>query len=237
MGRHFKGPKVNWLEKAWDLAVLFENMPSAPPSTAVLGFLARVSHSQREALQGLAMTISHHMAYRMRTYYKVIPIVDGKKGAHAFTWGDPERLLLAYRDVAQMGAQFTITDWMAIDAQIKLATVLLDGFISPDWKRELPLIVASIGGPPISRTASSNAAQLRGNERLSPLACAVAAARKSDPHATCAEVLHDLENNCRDVVKEIKDGRIHYFKGDGTVTDIGLDRFENIFSEQKPSTG
>jgi len=40
-----------------------------------------------------------------------------------------------------------------------------------------------------------------------------------------------------EVVKECKDGRVWYWNEKGTLTSIGLDRFETIFSEQKPSTG
>ena len=71
--------------------------------------------------------------------------------------------------------------------------------------------------------------------------CRLAGERKRDPSATCPQVLHRIcdsnDMETREVVRAYKDGRLFYWDDDGKEVSIGYDRFETIFSEQKPSTG
>ena len=173
------------------------------------------------------------LVVRIRNFHKVAPIIDGKRGGYAFTWAEPQKLRLAYSEVGQMGAKYTPHDLMAIDAQIKINVVLQDGFVCAQWKRELPLIVTSIGGEPVSRVASSNASQNIDLDRRSTLSLAIAAERRDDPFATYSEVLHRLVSVGK-VIKDYKDETISYWTAKGVVEKISLRSFKVAFSKQSP---
>lgn len=101
--------------------------------------------------------------------------------------------------------------------------------------RDIPIEIAAI-----ARTVSiANKINAKGErptvDRRSPLTKAIARERQKDRNATAMNVLNLLCGG--EVVKECKDGRVWYWNEKGTLTSIGLDRFETIFSEQKPSTG
>ena len=124
-----------------------------------------------------------------------------------------------------------------VTALAQLSFIQDSRYVPPDIKRELPINIAAI-----VRTASaanrlkSKPGELRPNvDRRSKLAQAVSNERGQDHAATAWEVLDRLCGG--DVVKEHKDGRVWYWNEKDKLTSVGLDRFETIFSEQRPSTG
>lgn len=116
-----------------------------------------------------------------------------------------------------------------------LTEILTAGYVTDDHRQFLPMGITAI-----ARTASTaNTIKAKGKrpnvDRRGALARAVSQERGKDKHATAGEVLDRLCGG--DVVTECREGRVWYWNDEGKLTSVGLDRFETIFSEQKPSTG
>ena len=190
-----------------------------------------------QAIELLHRKIAAHLTHRLDTVHRTRPDPkNGRKRVYFLGSRTPKAALTFHRLICGLDLKLSSGDHAALAALIFLAQLLNDGFIGDRWKRELPLLVASIGGESASQQARMNAKQLRKHtDRRGPLAKAVADERRKDPHATCWEVLHRLAGG--DVVEKLKDDRVFYWNRKGELTDIGFDRFETVYSEQRPSTG
>ena len=132
-----------------------------------------------------------------------------------------------------LGMTFTDAEKRAFVAHNMLGQIMRDGWISDSNRRQLPVQIASIHGESASAKQRAVAANVRKFvDRRSTLAKAIADERGRDHYATAAEVLDRLCGG--DVVKEFKCERVFYWKAKGKLVSVGLDRFENIFSEQAP---
>ena len=235
---HIKAQNINWLDQAWRISSVIADMPDGPP----MGLLAGVGkppplHDRHRVLiEKLQDRIAFHLAYRVRVVHKhrkTFP--DGSTRMFICEQRDPIATLQAYAALQSIGVKLTDLDMWALEAHLKLGRILIDRYVCKDWKRQLPLIVASISGASTSETATLNQKQRRAVDRRSPLAQAVWQQRRDDPFASAMEVLDRLCGG--DVVKELRDERVFYWDKKGDMQSIGLDRFETIYSEQKPSTG
>lgn len=238
---HIKRPATNWLDEAWNISKLVADMPSHPRVDGLLSVEPsteqwEINPAAKRQIELLQDAIALELAYRLRVIHKVMLRDSNGKTAMIFIEDrDPGQFRTKYAELGVIGVKFQVVDLFAMDAHTKLGQILVDRFVCDEWKRILPLIVASIGGNPTTYTMSAKAAQPRPNaDRRSPLTKAVAAVRKRNPKLSAAEVLYRLEGG--DVVKEYKNDRVYYWKGDKLVS-VTFDRFETIFSQQKPSTG
>lgn len=232
-----KAQDVNWLDEAWRISTVIADMPDNPPGllSASRKWPPLIGHT-KQAIEILQTTISLHLAYRLRVVHKhKFTFPDGSVRMFLWEQREPVATQKAYAALESMGIKLTGVDQWAIDAHMKLGRILIDRYVCKEWKRELPLIVASIGGETTSQTAKLNSRQPRNVDRRSKLAQAVSNERKTDPTATAWEVLDRLCGG--DVVKEHKNSRVWYWNKKDQLTSVGLDRFETIFSEQRPSTG
>lgn len=231
-----KAQVTNWLDEAWHIGVVIADFPDNPP-----GLLA--SFSSWPPLQGgpklsielLQDKIALHLAYRSKMVHKInVTLSDGAKVLIAPQSRNPINTAKTLAFLVKIGVKLQGVDLWAYDAHMKLGRILIDRYVCLEWKWQLPLIVASIGGSTTSQTASLKAKQTRQIDRRSTLTREVAKQRRSDPTASAAEILNRLCGG--DVVKEMKNERVWYWDGKGVLKSIGLDRFETIFAEQKPST-
>lgn len=236
-----KRPATNWLDEAWNISKLVADMPNYPRGDGLLSVEPsteqwELNPATKRQIELLQDAIALELAYRLRVIHKVkLRDSNGKTAMLFIEDSDPAQFRIKYAELGVIGVKFQVADLFAIDAHAKLSQILIDRFVCDEWKRILPLIVASIGGNPTAYTMSGRAAQPRPNvDRRSALSKAVAAVRRRNPELTAYEVLNRLDGG--DVVQEHKNGRVYYLEGDKLVS-VGLDRFETIFSEQKPSTG
>lgn len=235
---HIKALNINWLDQAWRISSVIAEMPDGPPMSLIsgMGKPPQLSDRQKFLIELLQDTIALHLAYRSRMVHKItLTLPDGGKALIAPQSRNPvatAKILPVFRKI---GVKLKDVDLWAYDAHMKLGRILMDRYVCKEWKRLLPLIVASIGGETTSQTASLKAKQTRKIDRRSTLTKEVAKERRFDPTASAAEILDRLCGG--DVVKELKDERVWYWDGKDHLQDIGLDRFETIFSKQKPSTG
>ena len=229
---------TNWLDQAWRISCVIAEMPDGPPMSLLtrIGKAPALTDRQQFFIELLQDHIEVFLQYRSRIVYKITDILpDGAKGDIAPDSRNPadtEKILAKLR--AKVGKLKGVDLW-AYDAHMKLGRILIDRYVCKDWKRKLPLIVASISGASTSETATLNQKQRRPVDRRSPLTQAVSQQRRDDPFASAMEVLDRLCGG--DVVKELRDERVFYWDKKGDLQIIGLDRFENIYSKQKPSTG
>lgn len=232
-----KGQNVDWLDEAWRISAVVADMPSNPPGLlSVDKSWPPLTGLTKQWIEILQTTISLHLAYRIRIVHKhKMKSPDGSVRMFIWEGRDPVATRKAYAALESIGVKFTSIDHWAIDAHVKLGRILIDRYVCEEWKRELPLIVASIGGAFTSKSATLKATQPRRVDRRSTLARAVAGERACDPTATAGQVLDRLCGG--EVVKECSDGRVWYWNDKDDLKSVGLDRFETIFSEQKPSTG
>ena len=229
---------TNWLDQAWRISSVIADTPDSPPMSLLTGAgkAPALTDRQQFFIELLQDHIEVFLQYRSRIVYKITDILpDGAKGdiaPHSRNPADTEKILAKLQ--AKVGTLKDVDFW-AYDAHMKLGRILIDRYVCKDWKRQLPLIAASISGASTSQTATLKAKQTRNIDRRSTLAKEVSKQRKFDPTATAAEILDRLCGG--DVVKELRDERVFYWDKNGHLENIGLDRFETIYSEQKPSTG
>lgn len=235
---NIKSLNVNWLDQAWRISRVIADMPDSPPMSLLneIGKSPPLSDRQRFLIELLQDTIALHLVYRSRMVHKIALILpDGDKADIVPASRNPVDTAKTLAFLQKTSAKLKDVDLWAYDAHMKLGRILIDRYVCKEWKRLLPLIVASIGGETTSQTATLKAKQTRNIDRRSTLTKEVAQQRRFYPTASANEILHRLCGG--DVVKEMKDGRVFYWDGKDHLQDIGLDRFETIYSEQKPSTG
>ena len=227
---------TNWLDQAWRISGVIAEIPDGPPMGLVIGIgePPQFSDRTRELIELLQDHIELFLQYRSRLVHKItVTLPDGAKADIAPQSRDPVATAKTLALLQKIGIKLKDVDLWAYDAHMKLGRILIDRYVCKEWKRQLPLIVASIGGETTSQKATLNARQTRKVDRKSTLTKAVKAERRSDPTAQASEVLDRLCGG--DVVKELKDGRVWYWDERGQLKSIGLDRFEVIFALQKPS--
>jgi hypothetical protein len=123
----------------------------------------------------------------------------------------------------------------AINAIAALEAVLKYRFVPDAVRQELPIDIATIARTASDATSASARRRRPKVSRKSALSLAVARERRKHPLAKASEILNRLCGT--DAVEEVKDGRVFYWNNEGALVSVGLDRFENIFSDEKPSTG
>ena len=139
--------------------------------------------------------------------------------------------------IPDYGRQITPDIACAVDVCRVIREILSRGYVTAFDRETLPIEIAAIARTSrAANTLKSKPGERRPLvDRRSTLAKAVSDERQQDPTATAWEVLNRLCGG--DVVKEHKDGRVWYWNKKGKLTSVGLDRFETLFSEQRPSTG
>ena len=231
-----KAQDINWLDEAWSLSSVIAGLPSISADGGLLAAiqpLPPLDAATKKHLELLQSTIALHLAYRLFVVHKVSYVrKDGAKGMFIIEDRDPVAFGKAYARLSSIGIKFAMIDNWAIDAHCKLGRVLIYGWVCDEWKRILPLIVASIGGDTVATVASRKATKKRMSDRRSTMAKAVADARLQDRSATAWEVLNRLSGG--DVVRDVKNERVYYWDAKDKLKSVGLDRFETVFSEQAP---
>lgn len=237
-----KARAVSWVEEARMLSKVLRDMPSGPP-----GLLS--DDRQRPALSKpisdwlrlMQETIGWFLTYQLTVTHKLtIKHPDGTSILLDFSTLDQADLVKRREWLTSLGVRFSPAEHAAFESLGKLSQILVDRYVCNEWKSDLPLCVAAIGGETLAVVASRKAQKPRNVDRRSSLARLIAAERKRDPHATAFEVLDRICNGskeARDIVKHYKNEELIYFKDDGTEQPITLKSYLKIFAQQKPSPG
>ena len=165
---HLKKPQTNWLDAAWEISAELTNVTSVEPKNRLAEFLSENPNKDKaqpfsedviDTIEILLMKITLSLAYRLQVYHKA-----HKKLSHRpidLYNRDPRVTLKAIKKIELGGVVLDTSDFSAFDAHIKLCHILIDGYVCHEWKRTLPLLVASIGGVTTSQAATLKATQPR----------------------------------------------------------------------------
>lgn len=247
-----KALRVDWLVEAWRIGEALELLPDRPYNA----FVAMANPDDKK-MAGLRDFKNSPVAAEVRA--AIVALQETIRLDALRIWSNKEKYEIAGDDLDRISGLLKrrtriatmkaarhcelvcpatgATRTFHILAHMWLSKVHGDCYISRKAVWKPVLVVASIGGTFTTQNAigANSMTPREKGSRSSTLKLAVADARRSDPFATAAEVLDRLCPG--DTVKEAKDGRVFYWNRSGDLVSVGLDRYENIFSEVKPSTG
>lgn len=198
-----KAQDINWLDEAWSLSNVIARLPSSNASGGLLNIqpvppTRQIDAIAKECIEVLQSRIALHLAYRLLLVHKLsFKRKDGLKGMFIIEDRDPAEFIKAYDAIAAMGVKFTRADFWAIDAHTRLGHVLIDGYVCDEWKRLLPLIVASIGGDTASQSAAQKASRPRPGrkDRNAELREAKSNCVRNNPGESWKETLRQLQGD------------------------------------------
>lgn len=221
---HIEAQVINWLDEAWRISAVIADLPDNPP-----GLLS--SSSKWPPLQGgpkllielLQDKIASHLAYRSRMVHKnTETFPDGEKALISPPSRDPvdtAKLLIAFGKTVKL----LPVDLWAYDAHMKLGRILMDRYVCKEWKRLLPLIVASISGDTTSETAKLKAKQPR--VRRMELRDAKFETQRCNPEYSYKQLLTSLEGD--GIVTRWDDDNVYWVEEDGTAKKKATTTFRN----------
>lgn len=230
-----RAPKIDWLLEAWNLSTTLTDVPTRPLK---LGSLGRVplDESVESYLASLQTRINGFLNY-------CVAMKFGARQAKMLARfdGDDSRHLIATRNaLKKQGMDFDERATAAIFVHAQIGFIRHHWYLDEPNRITLPVTLVAVAGKSAGLKNAVAAGKKRRTDRRGPITKLVERARRHDPDATCLEVLDricDGDANDRETVKGVKDGRLHYRNAKGKLVSMGLDRFENIFSQQRPSTG
>ena len=210
---------TKWLYQAWEISDVIADMPDGPPMSLLTGIgkAPPLTDWQRNSIELLQDHIEVHLAYRAIRVHKTTdtfapqsrnPVATGK-------------LFVSFVNRA---LKLHGVDLWAFDAHMKLGRILIDRYVCPEWKRKLPLIVASIGGEFTSQTATLNATQYR-KRKANELKEGKKEALKRNPNASWKELLDDLQGDA--IVTEWDVETIHWVDAEGNGKTTATQTFKN----------
>lgn len=205
-----QSPAINWLDEAWRLSKVLADMPAMPPGRFTgPGLLTskwkplpprqrKLDPHKKQRIELLQDIIDVHLTYRVSVVHGVKPrLPDGTRALVSFANRNPASVMFTYAGLVSDGVKFTDADRCAIDAHMKLGRTLIDCYVCDEWKRLLPLIVASISGSSVSHAATLKARQPRKrlNDKNQELRDAKARRMQIEPEESWKESLTQLQGD------------------------------------------
>jgi hypothetical protein len=149
----------------------------------------------KKAIEALQDLIALNLAYRARVVHKVsITLPDGDKAMLWLNGREPTATVKHMALVTKIGVKLKPVDQWAYDAHMKLGQILIDRYVCKEWKRLLPLIVASLGGATTSQSATLKATQPRPRP-ANELRDGKFRAQARNPYSTWKQLLDDLQGD------------------------------------------
>jgi hypothetical protein len=229
---HIKALKVNWLDQAWRISSVIADMPDGLPMGLLTGIgkSPPLSDRQRVLIELLQDTIALHLTYRSRMAHKItVTLPDGAKADIAPQSRDPVATAKTLDLLRKIGVKLQPVDLWAYDAHMKLGRILIDRYVCTEWKRLLPLIVASISGETTTETATLKATQPR--TRRIELRDKKLKVQRLNPDYSIAQVLNALENE--GVVQQWDAADIRWIDKDGNNKTTATGTFQNWKAQPK----
>ena len=236
-----KAQDVDWLNEAWLVSVALAGTQDAPVGSGLLSPTPHV-HSRRKwklnptvetYLKTALQTLTLHLFYRLNVAHRVkMPTtIDGTRWFHDIT--DPTELLITWCLLRPtLDSRRPFRDELAFEVAFRLASVLKERYCNPVWKREIPLLVAGIGGKSASAHARHIAHTSRG-QRSNRLTDGLAVCVGRNPHAIWKELLDDLSGD--DVVIAWDGEFVFWLDDDGERQTTSTGTFRNLLTKIKKS--
>src|SRR5689334_22853899 len=141
---HLQFIDVDWLDEAWALSELLAKMPS-PYANALMGSPSPASPEQLNAVESLQELVAFYLAYRVRVIHKVrLQREDGTRTLVYINDKTPAGAPRHRGFLVSLGVNLHACDLRALEVHEQLGHILQDGYVPDEWKRQLPLRVASI---------------------------------------------------------------------------------------------
>jgi hypothetical protein len=221
-----KAQDTNWLDQAWRISAVIAAMPDNPP-----GLLSAsrkwppLTGETKQHIELLQDTIALHLAYRSKVIHKAsIALPDGDKAMFWLNTREPATTAKAMAFLVKIGVELQSVDLWAYDAHIKLGRILIDRYVCKEWKRQLPLIVASIGGQTTSQTAKLKARQPRPRPP-NELKDEKFRAQGRNEFSTWKELLDDLQGE--EIVIQWDNSTIQWSDSEGNTRTTATQTFKN----------
>lgn len=226
---HVKIPHTNWLDAAWDISAVLAGMPSHPIN-ALAWRLNPDDKRQKgpplnddviDAIEGLLIDITLRLAYRLQVHHKAHKKLNVRPiDLDNF---DPRVTLQAIKKIESVGVVLDSIDVSAFDAHIKLSRILMDRFVCLEWKRTLPLLVASMGGATTSQTATLKATQPR-PRKPNYLKAQKLRALELHPNYSWKQLLKELQS--LEIVKSSNEATVFWIDEDGDEKSTSIATFQ-----------
>lgn len=226
---HPKNPQINWLDAAGEISAVLAGMPSHP-TNALAWRLNPNDKKQKgqplnedvlDAIEMLLIGITRRLEYRLQVHHKANQKLDG--GPIDLDNRDPRVTLKAIERIELGGIVLDNSDLLAFDAHIKLCLILVDRFVCLEWKRTLPLLVASIGGATTSQTATLKATQPR-PRKPNYLKAQKLRALELHPNYSWKQLLKELQS--LKIVKSSNDAIVFWTDEDGDEKSTSIATFQ-----------
>lgn len=154
--------EVDWQFEAWAVLDAISQLPDLPRwSLLESGDLPPIPESVATRLKLAQTSIALHLSYRISVGHRIkVPLAANPERRLIYVpeTMDPDETWQMYDSLRnKLGITFAAAEEFAITAQIRIGRVLADRFCCPEWKRELPLMIACIGGKPSSQINSQAA--------------------------------------------------------------------------------
>ena len=218
---------TNWLNQAWRISSVIADMPDSPPMSLLTGIgkVPPLIDWQRNLIELLQDHIQVHLAHRSKMVHKMkATFPDGEKALVAPYSRKPDATKKLMVALIKTGIKLQSVDLWAYDAHMKLGRILIDRYVCPEWKRQLPLIVASVGGEFTSQTAALNATQNR-KRRANELKAGKKEALRRNDKASWKELLDDLHGD--EIVRAWDADQIHWLDAEGNGKTTATQTFKN----------
>lgn len=221
-----KAQNINWLDEAWRVSSVIAEMPDTPPG--LLSTLLKwppLQGSTKQHIRLLQDGIALHLAYRSKVVHKIsVESSDGEKLLISPQSSNPVATAKTLAFLRKIGVKLQPVDLWAYDAHMKLGRILLDRYVCKEWKRILPLVVASIGGNYSSETATLKAIQPR-NRPTNELREGKANALSKNPFSNWKELLNHLQGD--EIVIEWDEKLIRWNDSEGRYKKTATGTFKN----------
>lgn len=217
---------TSWLDQAWRISSVIADMSDSPPMSLLTGIgkAPPLTDWQRNSIELLQDHIEVHLAYRSKMVHKMKgTFPDGEKALVAPQSRNPVVTGKLFISLVKSGVKFQGVDLWAYDAHMKLGRLLIDRYVCPEWKRQLPLIVASIGGQTTSEMATLKASQPR--IRRIELRDKKFEVQRCNPTYSYKQLLTSLEGD--GIVTRWDDDIVYWVEEDGTTKATKTGSFKN----------
>lgn len=219
---------AHWIAEAWQAKRFLSDVGAPPHGNLLAAFdMPPLPAEPAQGLERLGTKVHAHLTYRM-SLQKISP--RPIYGPHwQFTESDSFKLRLQldfFQD--HLGLKFSGSDLAAVEAYALIRQVLSLRCAIAEWKADLPLLIASIATPADFNAGLTKNVPRPKADRRSALRKAMELEIKRHPGESAFELLVRLVGSG---TVSHKDDKVTYWAKPGVQKTIGIDRFENIFSE------
>ena len=223
-------PNIDWFGEGWRAWAILKAVPQ-------LGLLSKheplsaETISDLEALQDRLVQFVNYTLYRRRP--KTLPLKRGRRFTICGRLPQASTgMLKFFKDT--LGFEFTTNEVAAFYSHGMIGDILVGENATSQIRETLPLLVASVAGQGVHFAAHKAASAKRGKaDRRSKLRCELERCIRNHPGETAFSILHRLAGER--VVEKSDGSRVWYRTKEGELKEIGIDRYENVFSEAKRS--